>query len=89
MEKKNSDHPKRNGKQQGRLSTMKRSGRSSTTKLQALLNEVVSEPLHNHVALPWGHGLIVKAEDHSLVGLLNSDSTRPLSKNTGLIYEVR
>lgn len=49
-------------------------------ELQALLEEVVPQPLDDHVALSRRHGLVVYAEDQRLVGLFYSDAPRALQK---------
>lgn len=48
--------------------------------LQALLYEVVAEPLDHHVALPGGHGLVVDADHEGLPGLLHGHASRSLRK---------
>lgn len=49
--------------------------------LQALLYEVVAEPLDHHVALPGGHGLVVDADHEGLPGLLQGHASRSLQKS--------
>lgn len=46
--------------------------------LHALVEEIVSQPLYDHVALAWSHGLLIYAKDESLVGFLYSDAARTL-----------
>jgi len=57
--------------------------------LQALLYEVVAEPLDHHVALPGGHGLVVDADHEGLPGLLHGDASRSLHKRLGSGVEDR
>jgi hypothetical protein len=61
----------------GDVEAMDRPGR-----LHALLNEVVAKPLHHHVALPRGHGLVVDADDQRLPGLLDGDASCSLQTDS-------
>ena len=52
------------------------------TALHALVDEIITHPLYNHVALARSHGLLVYAKDQGLVGFLYSDATCALSYKT-------
>ena len=59
-----------------------RRGVEAIIHLQALLYEVVAEPLNHHVALPGGHGLVVDADHQRLPGLLHGYASRSLENQT-------
>uniref|UniRef100_A0A2P2K1F8 Profilin-6 n=1 Tax=Rhizophora mucronata TaxID=61149 RepID=A0A2P2K1F8_RHIMU len=46
--------------------------------LQALINEVITQPFHDHIALPWSQRFVVYPKNKSLTGLLHSDATGTL-----------
>lgn len=45
---------------------------------KTLINEIITQPFHNHVALPGSHWLIIDADDQGLIGLFNSNTSRSL-----------
>lgn len=55
-------------------------------ELHALIEEVVTQPFHDHVALAWSHWLIIQADDQCLASLLDGDASRSLSCKT--IFQV-
>ena len=57
-----------------------------SARLHALFNEVVAKPLHHHVALPRGHGLVVDADDQRLPGLLYGDASCSLRIESTVEY---
>jgi len=46
--------------------------------LQALIKEVITQPLNYHVTLSWSQWLIINTKNKSLGGFLHSDATRTL-----------
>lgn len=49
--------------------------------LQALIVEVITEPLDDQVALARSHWLVVDAENQCLVSLLDCDASRSLFRS--------
>lgn len=49
--------------------------------LQALIDQVISHPLDNHVALPRRQRFLVNAKDQGLAGLFHGNATRTLQIN--------
>jgi hypothetical protein len=46
--------------------------------LIALLDQIVTKPLHNHIALPWSHRLIIDTNDQGHACLLDTNASSAL-----------
>lgn len=47
-------------------------------ELNALIDEIITEPLNDHVALARGQRLFINADDQSLICFLNGNTTGAL-----------
>lgn len=47
-------------------------------RLQALFCKIITQPLHNHVALPWSHWFFIYPKHKCLCCFLNSHPSRSL-----------
>ena len=46
--------------------------------LEALLDQVIAEPLHHHIALPWSHWLIIDTDNQGHASFLDSNASSAL-----------
>jgi hypothetical protein len=51
---------------------------SIMTNLEALFDQVIAEPLHHHIALPWSHWLIIDTDNQGHASFLDSNASSAL-----------